>query len=289
MDGFEPGAGEHWRHAADVDTSDVATFLNTAKRNERREDTATLLFEVVASEIIPRLLTSCKAAPYAVQPQAAHIETLLQLSLSRDAVAAASQLCSLRASGMSMHALMDALLAPAARRLGELWMDDALDFVEVALAAGKLGAGIRRLDALSPTIASPRAPSAMFMTLETERHGLGAMSVAATFRDAGWRTCEMLGAPTWAAASAAEAQDFDVFALSVSDPSRRHETSLLVASLRKASANRRVVIAVGGSACRQDDEFATRVGADFSAQGCADAITTAGDAIPRQRRLEAVS
>lgn len=284
MDRGEPPVGRYREDCFPIGAATVWPGFKAANENENYAAAAEKLREVIASTVIPRLVKSLRSSTAPAGPKAAHVDTLLSLSLSADHVAAAGQLCTLRTAGMPTHVLMDGLLAPVARRLGDLWTTDELDFVAVTIAAGKLAVGVRRLDALSNIVAGPGAPCAMFTTLETEDHRLGALSAAAAFREAGWRTREAHAAPPERAAELVRGDDFDLIGLSIADARHSRDAARMVAALRKASRNRRAMVVVGGAACGDEPDFAARIGADFAARDCAGAIATANDALPSRRQ-----
>ena len=54
-----------------------------------------------------------------------------EIVMSRDASAAVAYFEARRAEGASIESLFEVLLAPTARRLGELWDEDINDFLDV--------------------------------------------------------------------------------------------------------------------------------------------------------------
>ncbi len=235
-------------------------------------DPATKLIELVESEVIPRLLLSRRANPAERRPSAAHIETLARLALSRDPGAAAAQVFALRETGMPIEMLLNDLITPAARRIGDFWVADSVDFVEVALATGRLVAAVRGLGALAEPKVAAGAPCAVIATLGQERHGLGALIAAQTLRCGGWRVREAPGIAPNALVALASRGHFDMIGLSLSGDRSHDETRRLIARLRRASRNRRAAIALGGAACLADPDLAARLGADFIADNGRDAL-----------------
>ncbi len=231
---------------------------------------------LVRQEIIPRLVMSRRSDGGPRRPAAAHVETLARLTLARDPSAAAAQIGALREAGVAHEALLDDLIAPAARRLGDLWTSDAADFVEVALGSGRLCAAVRHLGAqLEPGFGGASGPLALIATPGVERHGLGAMIVAQSLRMAGWRVREAPGAEPERLAALAAAAPYDLIGLSVSTLDNAPQIEALVARLRRASRNRRAVLALGGAAFRVDPAAAAALGADFGASDAREALAQA--------------
>ncbi|PJA59810.1 MAG: hypothetical protein CO163_07340 [Rhodobacterales bacterium CG_4_9_14_3_um_filter_71_31] len=241
---------------------------------------AAKLANLVESEVIPRLLLSRRANPADRRPSAAHVETLARLALSRDPGAAAAQVMSLRETGMPVEVLLNDLITPAARRIGVFWTIDSVDFVEVALAAGRLVAVVRALGAHGEAFAreamiAAGAPCALMATVGAERHGLGALTAAQTLRCGGWRVREAPGVSANALVALASRAKFDVIGLSLGGDRNLDEIARLIARLRRVSRNRRAAIALGGPACLADPMLGARLGADFTATSGREALTRA--------------
>jgi len=224
-----------------------------------------VLETIVAHEVIPRLLVSCRTGAAGRRPSAAHVETLARLALARDPVAAGAQVAALRDAGMSVDALMHDLIAPAAGRLGEMWSADTADFMTVALASARLMTIVRTLGTRSGHEVSFRAPRALIATPSGERHALGALIVAHALRRAGWRVREMPGADAAELSEAAAAESFALIGLSAASDRGLAGLARIVRAARDASANRNVMIAVGGRAFVDAPVLASEVDADLVA------------------------
>jgi methanogenic corrinoid protein MtbC1 len=232
---------------------------------------------LVADEVIPRLLLSCRANAADRRPGAAHVETLARLALSRDPVAAGAQVAALIDGGLGVETALNDLIAPAARRLGDYWHTDAADFVEVALATQRLVSIVRGLGARIDQTTPParRAPRALIGSPEPERHALGAMIVALTLRARGWRVREAPGASAADFSRLVARERFDLAGLSAASERALGPLAAAVAAIRSASANPRILVAVGGPAFAGSADAATAIGADFGAQDARDAAARA--------------
>ena len=231
---------------------------------------------LVRHEIIPRLLLARRGDGAQRRPGPAHVETLARLAMARDPSAAGAQIVALREAGVPHEALLEDLIAPAARRMGDLWTSDAADFVEVALGAGRLCAAVRQLGAqIEPAAGGAAAPLALIATPGRERHGLGALIVAQTFRLAGWRVREAPGAEPESLAAQVAAAPYDLVGLSLSTLDHADAVRSLIARLRRAARGRRIVVALGGPACRSESGVAAALGADFAAADARSALSQA--------------
>jgi methanogenic corrinoid protein MtbC1 len=233
--------------------------------------------DLIASQVIPRLLLTCRANAVERRPSAAHVETLARLALSREPTAAGAQVDALLDGGLSVETVLNDLIAPAARRLGDYWHADAADFVEVALATQRLLSIVRGLGARverdHPAAAS--APRALIGSPEIERHALGALIVAQTFRAFGWRVREAPGAAGAELARLVARDRYELAGLSAAFDRSVEQLAAAVAELRAASANRAILVAVGGPAIGGDPAMARRIGADFVASDAREAVRTA--------------
>jgi hypothetical protein len=84
-------------------------------------------------------------------------------------------------------------LAPAARRLGDLWDRDRIPFTEVALATARIQSILRRLPPGRMMPPATHARSAVFIAVPGEQHTLGVMMAADLFRRSGWDVGLMIG------------------------------------------------------------------------------------------------
>lgn len=231
--------------------------------------------ELVESEVIPRLLLTCRARTPDRRPSATHVETLARLALSRDPTAAGAQVLALRDTGVPLEALLNDLIAPAARRLGEFWHADSIDFVEVALAVARLTQIVRGLSAQIDRDLPPSAPRALIGSPAVERHALGAVIVAQSFRAAGWRVTEAPGADADAFVAAVASEKLDLIGVSVCSEHALGALGETIARVRAASLNPRMLIAVGGPALMLNPDAAALAGADFTAGDGREAVARA--------------
>ena len=101
-----------------------------------------VLSHTIEGDIIPRLmlaLGSRTAEESAQAPPgerlAESIDEFVHLILNHDASIATNYVTTLRSDGIPLSALYLDLLAPAARRLGEMWEEDTCSFTDVTIGA----------------------------------------------------------------------------------------------------------------------------------------------------------
>ncbi|SEA33662.1 cobalamin B12-binding domain-containing protein [Rubrimonas cliftonensis] len=255
-----------------------------ARKSPWRADPAAQVFELVQTEVIPRLLLSRRCAETARQPTMAHVETLARLALARDGAGVWAQVSALRDAGAPLSALFGGLIGPAARRLGDMWKSDAADFVQVALGCGRLAVAARRLGAEAEVAPAAGAPRLLVATLETERHSLGAGMIAESMRGAGWSVSEAPATRPEELCALASDIAYDVIGVSVGGDAGHPHARAAISALRALPAThgpRRPLIMVGGPALASCPTLAQALGADGAANDGVSMIMAARAHLPK--------
>lgn len=249
------------------------------------------LARVIEGDIIPRLLLAHRG-PGALPSQVAHpaaqippgyADQFAAATLTEEVSPLLGRVEALMAGGVSVETIYLHLLAPAARRLGTWWEEDACDFVDVTMGLWRCQEIVHALSALIPG-AAPIAGNerrAFFAPAPGEQHGLGALIVEEFFRRDGWQT--------WSAPALDEAElvalvagrGFDVVGLTVSV--ERHVSPLVrsIAAARRASRNPAVIFLVGGRVFTERPALALDIGADGTAADGAAAVKLAHSLLRR--------
>jgi methanogenic corrinoid protein MtbC1 len=232
------------------------------------------LVGTIEGEIIPRLMlvhrVSLDSPPASatglLRPGGDDVDTLAGLVLARDAAAAQAFVETLLVRGVPLEAVYLDLIAPAARRLGALWDDDEVDFLQVTLGLCRLqqivqavgpGGGDRQ--------ASAATSRALLASLPGDQHTLGLRLVGDLFRRRGWDAHDLPAAPLDEIVVASRRERFDVFGLSVACDAGIGHAATVVAAVRRESANPRIIILVGGQAFAGQPGRVREVGADATA------------------------
>ena len=189
------------------------------------------------------------------------------------------------------------LLAPTARRLGELWDTDECDFVEVTLAMGRMQRMLRDLSEvfLSDASRGDTVGSVLLTCVPGEQHTLGIIMVGEFLLRDGWRV--LVGAP-WTEndlLSMVESEWFDVIGFSVGCENRLSALKREIRRLRTTSRNPHVQVMVGGKVFADDPTLVERVGANAAAADAREAPRVARslqtlslEAARRDARREAI-
>lgn len=240
-----------------------------------RAQRAPLLAGIIAARIVPRLILAHRpegaAGPRAASDGAGispeDVLMLGELVLHGDIRPALAYVESVLARGVPPETVYVDLLAPAARRLGELWCEDTLSFAEVTIGQVALQrlqrafSGIFLRDCPSP---NPRR-RVLLSPLPDEQHAFGHVMVCDFFRRAGWQVSGDPFASQPAMVAAVAESRFDVVGISLSCAGRMRELGALIRALRRASRNPALAVLVGGAPFCNRPALAWQVGADASA------------------------
>jgi MerR family transcriptional regulator, light-induced transcriptional regulator len=239
------------------------------------------LARTIETDVIPRLVQAHRApaANSAASslngwvPSAAELQSFVQQIISDNEEQVADTLTALRARGVSVEALYLHLFGPTARRLGEMWEDDACDFSTVTIALGRLQ---RLLRELSPAFGSevdhpPNGRRALFVQPRDEQHSFGLSMVAEFFRRDGWDVIGGIGGAVADPAAIVRSEWVDVVGFSVGTDVRFAWLKETIAAVRAASRNPGLHVLVGGPPFAARPERVSEVGSDGTAQDGKDA------------------
>ena len=224
---------------------------------------------------IPRL-----SAPYGFWPStspapapppssifsAPDIEAFVECVAGAEEEPASAHVAALIQRGVPVETIYLELLTPAARHLGELWSDDACDFLDVTIALGRLQRIVREISHLFVGHgARPDAGRVLLSCIPGEQHTLGLFMVSEFFVRDGWEVS--LGAPVAECDLVALVRDewFDGVGFSVACNSRVAYLSREIPRLRRESRNPRLAVMVGGRVFNDQPAMVARVHADASA------------------------
>ncbi|WP_309673094.1 cobalamin B12-binding domain-containing protein [Gemmatimonas sp.] len=221
---------------------------------------------------MPRLLASHRAGPV---PPALSMAMARELSerdvdgfvaavRSVDDSRAVQFLRDILAEGATVEAVYLDLLAPSARRLGQMWDNDECDFVEVTVSLGRMQRMLRDLSQVFLADATRSEPvgSVLLTCIPGEQHTLGIIMVGEFLLRDGWRV--LVGAP-WSESdllTMVGTEWFDVIGFSVGSESRLPLLKRDIRRLKSASRNPHLQFMVGGQVFSDDPTLVDQVGAN---------------------------
>jgi MerR family transcriptional regulator, light-induced transcriptional regulator len=223
--------------------------------------------QALESDVIPRLVGAHGPAAADVAPlKAADVEAFVAQLRSASDAEVSGAVAALHQGGMSVETIFLELFAPAARRLGELWVADECDFASVTICLGRLQRLLREWSrSFGHEVEHPANGRRILLAQHAqEQHSFGLSMVAEFFRREGW---EVLGGIAGAVADPSlqvSREWFDVVGFSVGSESRLDWLRERIAKVRAASLNRSVVVLVGGPVFVLNPEWVLSAGADAS-------------------------
>jgi hypothetical protein len=231
---------------------------------------ASVLKAVILKSVLPSLLgrhslSAGDEATASLHPRAVELAELL---IATDQTASLDLIREIRGNYSDARHLYAPLFEPAARSLGNLWMEDSCSEFDVTLALCRLQTAVRLLGADAPrTIRQTAGPQVLITPVPGEMHQLVASLDSEWLWKAGWAPQIEFPADDRALGEMLSASWIDVLDLSLSAAFRR-EASLsglatTVAQARRASQNPSLVIVVGGRAFVEDNQAGLDTGADL--------------------------
>ncbi|MEE4200434.1 MAG: cobalamin-dependent protein [Erythrobacter sp.] len=241
---------------------------STSHRQALADDSINTIIE---GEIIPRLLMAHALENHREQPRPdreirqSEAERFAVLPLRLEAPGLFEEVQAFIAQGVSIEAIYIDLLAPAARRLGELWESDDCDFIEVTMGLWRLQEVMREVSArvpATPAIPAEDAPRALFAAMPGDQHNFGPMIMDDVFARAGWDTVMLLHPLRKEVLDSLSREPFDVVGLTLSRDCPSAALTNVIKAMRSVSCNPHLSILVGGRMINQNPAIVAEVGAD---------------------------
>lgn len=248
-----------------------------------------VLKTVIENDVIPRLLLTNEGetpeASTLAQELAARLAERVgefsELVVKQDDKAAMAYVETLLGQGVPIESLFEDLLAPVARRLGELWTEDINDFFDVTTGIGRLQHIVRTFgrDFCDEGHVPLSSRCALLMPLPGEQHTFGISLLRENLLREGWRVWCGQCTDMNEVVQLVKIQSFDMVGLSGSDV---HDPGALAHDLKRiraSSVNKAVKILVGGYAFNTQPDLVAAIGADGTAADARQAVHIAVQAI----------
>jgi methanogenic corrinoid protein MtbC1 len=259
----------------------VQAFSSLVARNNAAKERLAHLARTIEADVIPRLVQAHRYTTPAANTALANLpmQTAKQVAAFVDLIVGDSEaeihasVDAKRRSGMSVEALYLDLFAPAARLLGDMWLDDKCDFSTVTVALGRLQ---RLLRELSPSFGTEveypaNGRRVLFAQPADEQHSFGLSMVAEFFRREGWDVVGVVGGSADDPGLRLRREWADVVGFSIGSELRLEWLRQRIAEVRAASRNPDLIIMVGGPIFVINPGWVAEVGADATAQDARDA------------------
>lgn len=233
-------------------------------------------------EVVPRLLMATRhkdsggsrAAEAIAQPE---IDEFVTAVMFHDIHVALTQIEALRDRGLKSADIFLGLLAPAARRLGDLWLLDRCSFAEVTM-------GLVRLQNIMRAVAPPprtqdhpgeKERRILLAVYPDEQHAFGITLVGQLFTEAGWRVTLMTPTRIAEVTQRLSSEWFDFVGISLSNDSLIEKLTSAISQMRRKSRNRSIGVLVGGATFNGNPDLYATVGANASASDGREAVQIA--------------
>jgi methanogenic corrinoid protein MtbC1 len=270
---------DYWTEA---DAMDAARRQSARTRSARQDDQQrrAILTRTVELDVIPRLLSAhprlLSAHPTPIVPTptppvllvtAVHVADLVGLVLSRAEPEAVAFVEGMHDQGAAAESIYLDLLAPAARRLGEMWEDDTCDFTEVTIGLWRLQNAMRELSPsfLRSSDIRTNGPRVLLVPLPGEAHTFGLSMVYEFFRRAGWNAWSGPVASSADLRSLVRHEWVEVIGFSLACDEKLDVVRTEIRSVRRASMNPGLGVLVGGPGFTANPLLSAEVGADGTA------------------------
>jgi methanogenic corrinoid protein MtbC1 len=197
-----------------------------------------------------------------ISPEDASRFALLPLRL--EAASLLEEVNTFIADGASVETVCLDLLAPAARKLGEMWERDECDFLDVTMGLWRLQEVMREIAARSPDDRSYLNPprSALFSPMPGDNHNFGALMIEEVFARAGWQSEALVKPERRELLDRLSRQPFDLVGLTLTRECPSTALAKLIEAMRNVSANPHIIIFVGGRVINENPDLVAKVGAD---------------------------
>lgn len=193
------------------------------------------------------------------------VQYFAQLPLTVEADGLLAEVDDLLAQGVAVDAIYIDLLAPAARRLGELWEQDQCDFVDVTMGLWRLQEVLHEISARNSSRVSALksgAKRAMFLPMPGDQHFMGPQVLEDVFANAGWDTILMTKPLRKEVLNILSRESFDLVGLTLSRDCPSAAIRNIIRAMRSVSRNEHIKILVGGRMITQNPALVAEVGAD---------------------------
>ena len=180
-------------------------------------------------------------------PTQSEIDLLCAALLSGDDRAADQFILAARRDGVDTAAISRGYVAGAARKLGQMWDDDRISFIDVTLACGKLYGIIRGLrHVLAPQIIQGRETRpALFALVPGETHTLGIEIATDHFRRDGWDVDMLMGLDHDAMVAEADLRHYEAIVLVANSDRMLEPLTRLSLALRITQPLAHIIVAGG--------------------------------------------
>lgn len=285
------GIDDPWYGAGSLlrDDSETVQFNKRYKQLSATEGLLSIE-RVVAMNVLPEL-KSLRSGPqsessnrYSSYRRPSDEEVILfsDIVIHCDTDASLKFISSLLDRGVPIESIYLDLISPAAKFLGEMWVEDRCDFAQVTLGSSCLQ---RTVATLSEKHASQRnllsRRSAIMLTMPGDQHTLGSTIAAEFLRRYGWDVECMSPESVDDVYQITQMQEFDIIGFSVSCDDDIGSLAEVIQSARDAAGSRNIGILAGGRAVIECPDVLDQFDIDATANNGRETVIGAGKVFER--------
>ena len=223
---------------------------NSTEASEKAPAEATDVGSLISGEIIPRLLliepTRCATGQNADRTSISRDEAdqFATLPLTLEADELLGKVETFIDRGVSVESVFVDLLAPSARKLGEMWEEDTCDFIDVTMGLWRLQEVLRSVAYKSPALINDAlAPRSILIgSMPGDQHSFGALMLEECFARAGWDSEVLIEPGRREMLTVITQRGFDIVGLTLSSDCPSDVLSDFINGLRSVSRNPRLMV-----------------------------------------------
>lgn len=233
--------------------------------------TSSSIERLVAMNILPELKSLQSGSPvenfgnYSSYRRPTDDEVILfsDIAINCDTDASLKFILMLMDRGVPIESIYLDLISPAAKFLGEMWIEDRCDFAHVTLGSACLQ---RTLSLLSEKFASHRDMltnrSALIMTMPGDQHTLGPALASEFLRRYGWDIECIFPETENDVYAALNSQDFNMVGFSIAHERDLEVLPNIISNVREEVGDRGIGIIAGGNAVQENPESLENIDVD---------------------------
>ncbi len=205
------------------------------------------------------------------------VQGLIAASLTGSKHAFTELLGELRRSRISLAALADLYIPEAARRMGMLWHEDDMSWMDVTIGVGRMQSLLREIGMawVADQAADTGHGAVMMLVPDREQHTLGPMVAMGQLRRLGVSVCLRIAPSFNELRSLVASRQFDGILISVATKEKLEHVGKTVQFLKSVLV-KPCPIVVGGAVMSNVKDPAACTGADFSSNDIGAALEAIG-------------
>ena len=240
------------------------------------------ILHVVEDHIIPRLVRGSQEDPVltntgrdaARMPSESDVIAFADLAVNTDVRSSLEFIGSLLDKDISVESIYLDLISPAAKYLGDMWVEDRVDFSRVSLGASCMQRSLIGLGQRYESKHDFTAQRSMLISaMPGDQHMLGPSIAAEFLRRYGWHAKFIMPNSPDDITNELRQSKFDMLGLSLSCDDYLADLEPLITHVRSSAGE--VGILAGGRAVMADPGFVMKAGSDVVALDARDAVVQA--------------